>query len=324
MRISEPIGNRMWESRNRGIMNIEQLRYAASLSSTRSLSESAKEQFVSRQAISKAIRSLERELGSNLFDRTDGLFVPNDLCKALSPRIDRVLADLDAMKMLASASRGDALMPSKVVMGIGCTPFGGREIPDQVVAEVTAEHPLTEFHIVQMTHGSCILRTLQGDFDLCIVGGVPAEEGFSSFPLTTRAVCVAMDCGHQLVSRKAVSLEDICPFPVARPFDLGCFYDELAAMCKSRGLPELQFVNGPLGHDETHRFLSDGGLLFVGSGWETMDSLPRNAEVKEVVSGDFPLLTTSLFCKKPESQEEGGWQSVLVRSFSQRLAQVSS
>ena len=50
-------------------MNIKQIKYFMSAAQHDSLSAAAKEQYVTVQAVSKAIADLERELGSQLFIR---------------------------------------------------------------------------------------------------------------------------------------------------------------------------------------------------------------------------------------------------------------
>ncbi|MEG1244951.1 LysR family transcriptional regulator [Gordonibacter sp.] len=52
-------------------MELYQLKYVSSVARCGSVAKAADEFFVSRQAISKAIRSLEQEVGFEIFDRDD-------------------------------------------------------------------------------------------------------------------------------------------------------------------------------------------------------------------------------------------------------------
>ncbi|MBS5450904.1 MAG: LysR family transcriptional regulator [Coriobacteriia bacterium] len=54
-------------------MGSRQLRYVTHVARTGSVSQTARELFISRQAISKALLSLERELGFEIFDREGGM-----------------------------------------------------------------------------------------------------------------------------------------------------------------------------------------------------------------------------------------------------------
>ena len=69
-------------------MTLQQLRYVTTVAETGTMSEAARRLFVSQPGLTKAIRELEQEMGSIIFDRTNkGIEVSKDgaifrICKA--------------------------------------------------------------------------------------------------------------------------------------------------------------------------------------------------------------------------------------------------
>lgn len=82
-------------------LNIKQLRYLSAVVRHGSLSAAAKEQYVTVQAISKAIGDLERELGRSLFVRESRGVHPTPFGNAFYQKTEPVLRDFDDLEAFA-------------------------------------------------------------------------------------------------------------------------------------------------------------------------------------------------------------------------------
>lgn len=85
-------------------MRLEQLEYFIEVANTRSISIAAESLFVSQPAVSRAIKSLEEELGVELFYRTvDGVRLTKT-GEMLLPQMKQILADVKDLRTMAAGS----------------------------------------------------------------------------------------------------------------------------------------------------------------------------------------------------------------------------
>ena len=75
-------------------MELHQLRYLSAVAHCGSAAKAAEELYVSKQAVSKAIRSFEHEMGFELFDRDDGMRL-TEYGRAILGHAEAVLRELD-------------------------------------------------------------------------------------------------------------------------------------------------------------------------------------------------------------------------------------
>lgn len=270
---------------------------------------------MSPQAVSKGIKALERELGVALFDGAKGSSEPTIVCASLLGHMSRVLSDVDAIKALASASQTPCSMPDRLSVGVGCTLYGGEVLSRQDLNGLVAAFPSTHFDITYMSYGSCVLRALKGDFDLILVGGDPRESGLIAYPLGVREVGVVVGEDSSLLGLDEVSLSDVCLLPIAKPRDLGCFYDDLLSACSARGLPVPRFVNGPVTRKDVESFLSSGGVFFAVDDPLVWEELPDSAVMKSV-SLDVPDISICMLCREPSNDVALSWQLAVSRYIS--------
>ena len=86
-------------------MNIKQVRYFVAVFQSGSLSAAAKEQYVTVQAVSKAIADLERELKNELFVRESRGVHPTLFGKAFYVKAEPVLRSFDELEAFAHRRR---------------------------------------------------------------------------------------------------------------------------------------------------------------------------------------------------------------------------
>lgn len=89
-------------------MNQRQLAYFAEVFRCKNIQSAAGTLFISRQGVSKVIRSLEEELGQNLFIRTSSGVAPTDFAIALYPHALKLLDEysfIEGMNTLASQKK---------------------------------------------------------------------------------------------------------------------------------------------------------------------------------------------------------------------------
>ncbi|MFF7990815.1 LysR family transcriptional regulator [Kitasatospora xanthocidica] len=80
-------------------MQLQQLRYFLAVAETRHFTRAAESAHVAQPSLSQQIRSLERELGAELFHRTRGNIALTDAGDALLPLARRILADTESARL---------------------------------------------------------------------------------------------------------------------------------------------------------------------------------------------------------------------------------
>ncbi|MFB7469744.1 LysR family transcriptional regulator [Kitasatospora sp. NPDC056184] len=80
-------------------MQLQQLRYFVAVAETRHFTRAAEAAHVAQPSLSQQIRSLERELGAELFHRTRGNIALTDAGDALLPLARRILADTESARL---------------------------------------------------------------------------------------------------------------------------------------------------------------------------------------------------------------------------------
>ncbi|MFC7309639.1 LysR family transcriptional regulator [Streptomyces monticola] len=79
-------------------MQFQQLQYFVAVAETRHFTRAAEQVHVAQPSLSQQIRSLERELGAELFSRARGNIALTDAGETLLPLARRILADMDTAR----------------------------------------------------------------------------------------------------------------------------------------------------------------------------------------------------------------------------------
>ncbi|WP_458247254.1 LysR family transcriptional regulator [Streptomyces sp. MAI_2237] len=155
-------------------MNIEGLRYARAVSTTKSFSAAARAYGVTQPALSNGIARLEQELGVTLFERSPRGARPTPDGTRILPMIDQALDALDAI--VAEARRLTHPAPDTIRMGV--SPLIGAELVARAFdAARTLDRPRDlVLREADLTH---LRKDLQaGLLDILLVPAVQAMPAF--------------------------------------------------------------------------------------------------------------------------------------------------
>ena len=193
-------------------MTLLQLQYFRAVAQTGNITNAADELYVSRPAISRAMRDLERELGVALFWRSNtGLALTEagcafyEACNDIQERIDRVEAQLAQMK--AQNRRQD--------IRLGLTPLTGAAVFPKFYHAFREACP--NARIVTMEHGHDQARLMleDGSMDASFTTHTEGlSENVSSMELTQTQLVFCVSAGHPLSERPWVGIRDIKDEPL--------------------------------------------------------------------------------------------------------------
>lgn len=182
-------------------MEIRQLQHLLAVADEGSFTRAAARLHLSQPGLSASIKTLELELGTQLFVRHGRRVDLTESGRALYSGARRVLAALDATKaQVAGGSRG-----VQRTLSVGSIPlFAGLDLA-ALIRKFTARHPEV---VVAVTVGfpvDLMEKVRQGEIDLAFVT-MPRRvpEDLSLLPVATYPMVLACPLGHRLADRPVV------------------------------------------------------------------------------------------------------------------------
>ena len=194
-------------------MNLQQFRYVSEVARRRlNVSEAAAALHTSQPGVSKQIRSLEQELGADIFVRQGRRFtaVTNagaEIIKAL----ERILAEIGNLKAIgeefASTSRGH--------LAIAVTHTQARYALPAVVTVFKTRYPEVKLKLVQGNPHQLARMVMGGEADLAIATeALDDYDELVALPGYQWHHCLVVPAGHALTRVKPMTLEAIARFPI--------------------------------------------------------------------------------------------------------------
>lgn len=193
-------------------MTLLQIQYFRAVAQTGNITNAADELYVSRPAISRAMRDLEREFGIALFWRSNtGLALTEagcafyEACNDIQNRIDCLEAQLAQIKV----------QNRQQDIRLGLTPLTGTAVFPKFYQAFRDAYPSA--HIVTMEHGHNQARMMleDGSMDASFTTHTEGlSENVSSMELTQIQLVFCVSPSHPLAGRSCVSIHDIQDEPL--------------------------------------------------------------------------------------------------------------
>lgn len=172
-------------------LSLERLRYAHAVAQAGSFSAAARSCGVTQPALSNGIAKLEAHLGQRLFERTTRGAVPTAFGERALPLIDRILADLDALR--TEARRFAEASARSIRMGV--SPLINPAIVARAYTAVSALPDPPDLVLREANLRELREALLTGDLDVILIPAVEPLPGFE----------------HRLIDREPVVLVESDP-----------------------------------------------------------------------------------------------------------------
>jgi DNA-binding transcriptional LysR family regulator len=196
-------------------VELRQLEHFVAVAEERSFTRAARRLHIVQSAVSASIRTLERDLGSDVFRRTTQRVELTDAGALLLPQARRILADVgEARALVADVSGG--LRGTLAVGTMQALSAGPLDIAE-LLGAFRLDHPLVEIRLRQAAGGSVELaeQLRDGAIDLAFVS-LPQRRpaGIALAELARERMALVCAAGHRLATRRTVRL----PALAAEPF----------------------------------------------------------------------------------------------------------
>ncbi len=184
--------------------------------------------------LSRTVRSLERELGADLFRRTTRKVELAPAGTVLLPHARALLARAEEARAAVTAARDGRSGRVRIS-------FAGpsaHAAVGQLARAVREQHPLVDLEFLPGRYGTtAITELLDGESDLALVRFVAPPAGVASRGVARERCVVALPVGHRLAEADTVSIADLRDEPlVAFPDSFGsAVRTMLVEQCRAAG-----------------------------------------------------------------------------------------
>lgn len=164
---------------------------------------------IAQPALSQMIRSLEKELGVRLFDRTTRRVRLTASGEAMLQPAQSIRTQVDGARRIARAAQDGAV--GRVRIGFGGT--SGYSILSLVAREAAARQPGISLELnPQMYCGEAAQALRDGDMDLAVVSP-PTPAGIDVHVIRQETVMAAVPITHRLADEDEISMTDLAGEP---------------------------------------------------------------------------------------------------------------
>ncbi|MER8105185.1 LysR substrate-binding domain-containing protein [Kitasatospora sp. NPDC094016] len=161
-------------------MQFQQLRYFLAVADTRHFTRAAEAAHVAQPSLSQQIRSLERELGAELFHRTRGNIALTDAGEALLPLARRILADTESARLAVQ----ETVQLRRGRVRLGAPPSLCTSLVPDVLRAFRDRHPGVALAVREGGSRDLVRSLAAGELDLALIITPPSGEAALALAVT--------------------------------------------------------------------------------------------------------------------------------------------
>lgn len=280
-------------------MELRQMRYFVAVAEELHFGRAAERTHVAQPALSKQVRNLERELGVELFDRSERRVKLTNAGSAFLEKAYAVLEGIgEAEAAAVRTARGEVGR-----LSVGFTGYTLYGVLPEAVRAFGARFPGVELSMHEGCTRTVSEGLLNGRFDVGLLHPPVAEEAGNALALETVAsesLIVALPEEHPLSGQAEIPVADLADDPfVLCPRNNGPHHhDAIVAVCRAAGF-------GPRVANEAGKPQTAIGLVAGGVGvslvWESMGNLKRPGVAYARLAGPTPRLETAVAWRRGNS-----------------------
>ncbi len=215
---------------------MHQIRYFLAVSRTLNFTRAAEECGVSQPSLTRAIQTLEAELGGELFKRERGLTHLTDLGVKMAPLVQQCFDSAVAAKSLANSMKRGAVTPLKLALSSSTN----IAILLPQLIELSRNFSGMELKFFRAAPAELADHLQKGGADLGVAGPLKGEwERFDRWALFTERFVLAVNESHRLANRERVKMQELQGESIIRRSHCECLYD-VEALLREHGLADLQ------------------------------------------------------------------------------------
>ncbi len=212
-------------------MTLDQLMMYIAVCEHGSFSSAAKAIYASRQAVSKAVSELEKELGYPLLVRLTSGVEPTDFGSAVLEQAKTMVAARD--RIIAAAKER---IVAKERLSVGFAYGVAGAIPAESLRSFRESNPFIELSCGDGSDKAVEEKTLSGIYDVCFAIEPINRAEFAVYPLFSETIYLQVFAGNELYDRDELSIEDLRVCVFVRPGPQQKYHDAFNKWCLDLGV----------------------------------------------------------------------------------------
>ena len=191
-------------------MEMSQIRYVLAAARTLNFTKAAVNCNVSQPALTKAIKTLEAQLGAPLFHREGKRVLVSEFGKSMLPHLRQIMAEAEAAQMLADNFK----LLNEVPVRVGVMSTLGHVRLSRFLAKYQKDYKGVEVTVSEASVSELKGRLEEGDLDVAVLNPLDGlGEAFSVTDLYQERYVVIFPPGHALSKLNAIKLSDLSGQP---------------------------------------------------------------------------------------------------------------
>ena len=187
-------------------MEMFQVRYVLAAAKLLNFTKAAAQCHVSQPALTKAVKSLEAELGAPLFHREGKSILVSDFGRTLLPHLQLILNETEATRSLADNFR----LLNNVPVRLGVMPTIGPVRLSRFLARFQSDHLGVEVAVSEANADELKSQLESAQLDLAVLNAMSDERtSFTVHDLYSERYVVIFPPDHRLSSLNAIKLCDL-------------------------------------------------------------------------------------------------------------------
>lgn len=221
-------------------MNIRQLEIFLVVCETMSITEAAKQLYLSQPAISKTIRELEADIGVLFFDRINGKLYLNEEGKVFRIKADQLMKDFESLESFKKYSC------KEVPLRIGTSLTIAMNSLPYAVKQFKTKYPKTPLKIYSENVQQIQRRLLNGEIDIAFTEGFESNQGFDAELLSRYSLFLVCSTQNEFAANEKIDRDDLLKLPFLlreKGSTLRNCFDELTHKLNVDISPVLESIN---------------------------------------------------------------------------------
>ena len=216
-------------------LDLRKLRYFVAVAEELHFGRAAERLHIAQPVLSRQIRSLEDELGAEVFDRGRRGTLLTPAGKQLLEDAVPLLASAQALvRRVKSSAQGTQSLTIGFMPGITVTP---------AMIAFAALHPDVKVRLLRTTWEDQVAVLLDGRADVGIVRLPVDRQGLEVRPLFQEPRVVMVPVGHRLADRRSVTVEDLAAEHLLQDPDAVPEWRDVALELQSGERPEVPVIH---------------------------------------------------------------------------------
>lgn len=164
------------------------------------ISKACQKLFITQQGLSRQIQTVEKELGTILFERAKSGVVPTEVCMKIHPHFRTIYDQFIQSKQIVSHHQADTKKPITIAFAYGIS----QGLNTDVIMDFQRKNPDIHFKIKEWSKSVCMEKLKNNDIDMALLVNPFDMNLFDTTRLTEGYMYVALHRDHPLANKETI------------------------------------------------------------------------------------------------------------------------